>query len=205
MLRKAITFNDLDGNPITEDFYFNFTKAELAELKLSTEGGLETYLAEIAAKTDQSQVIPAFKMILRKAVGQRHSDGRRFIKSEDIADYFMQTEAYSELFMELLTNPGRMSAFIEGCMPADLVAEARKQGAFTQLTGVTVVQDAPADVVTVDLDELKQESVVKTIHDYTEGELAALPIDEFRSLFAQEKSGSLPKNLITIAMRRSGE
>lgn len=228
MLKKSITFNDLDGRPVTEDFYFNFTKAELAEMKLSYEGGLEEYLAEISKKENQSEVIPAFKMILSKTVGRRHEDGRQFIKSEGITDYFMQTEAYSELFVELLTNPGQMAAFIEGCMPADLVAEAKRQGAFDQLTGVTVVQDIPLDVVTVAEPELSIRPVEsaapivditpsymgvgpdpskkpKTALDYTEGELGAMPIWEFQALMAAIPGNNVPKNIITIAMRRAGE
>ena len=233
MLKKSITFDDLDGNSITEEFHFNFTKAELAEMKLSYDGGLETYLAEISKKENQSEVIPAFKMILRKTVGRRHEDGRQFIKSDALSDYFMQTEAYSELFMELLTNPGQMAKFIEGCMPKDLVAEAKKQGALAQLTGVSVVEDVPLDVVTVVENAIGSDIVIdgvrdfgphdtglgviesvkkiisaekpETALDFTEGELSGMPIEKFRDLVDAIPGNNIPKNIIAIAMRRAIE
>ena len=39
----------------------------------------------------------------------------------------MQTEAYSELFMELATNAESATAFINGIVPADVAKEASKQ------------------------------------------------------------------------------
>ena len=40
MLKKTITYTDYNDNERTEDFYFNFSKAELTEMELSTVGGL---------------------------------------------------------------------------------------------------------------------------------------------------------------------
>ena len=34
MLKKTITFEDYNGNQVTEDYYFNFTKAEVVQLDL---------------------------------------------------------------------------------------------------------------------------------------------------------------------------
>lgn len=47
MLKKTIDYTDYDGNKRTEDFYFNLTKAEVAEMELSTEGGLVKMLEKI--------------------------------------------------------------------------------------------------------------------------------------------------------------
>ncbi len=40
MLKKTMTFETYDGEMVTEDFYFNMSKAEVAELELSLEGWL---------------------------------------------------------------------------------------------------------------------------------------------------------------------
>lgn len=47
----------------------------------------------------------------------KSSDGKRFEKSEEISKAFEQTEAYSELFMELVTDAEKAAAFINGIIP----------------------------------------------------------------------------------------
>ena len=120
MLKKAITFKDLDGNDVTEDFYFNLSKAEITELQFSKDGGLLEFLRKIINSKDAGQVIGTFKEIVSSCVGKRSEDGRRFIKSQEITDEFLQSDAYSVLFMELLTDAGKAAEFIKGIVPADL-------------------------------------------------------------------------------------
>ena len=40
MLKKTITYTDYNGMTRTEDFYFNLSMAEVAEMEMSTAGGL---------------------------------------------------------------------------------------------------------------------------------------------------------------------
>lgn len=131
MLKKTITFNDLDGKPITEDFYFNLSKAEIAEMELSQKGGLGEYLKKIVAAEDGKELVSLFKDLLQKSVGKRSEDGRRFIKNQDIINDFMQTNAYSELFIELATNSDSASKFITGIVPQDLEGQLQKSIAST--------------------------------------------------------------------------
>lgn len=123
MLKKTITFEDLDGNPITEDFYFNISKADLAEMEFSQKGGMQDHLNAIVKAEDGKEIMRIFKEIIAMAVGKRSEDGRRFIKTEDIRDEFLQTDAYSVLFMELVTDAGKGAEFITAIMPGDLAAK----------------------------------------------------------------------------------
>ena len=104
MLKKTITYTDYDGNTRTEDFYFNLNKAEIAEMELSTNGGMEKMLTQIVNSQDGKRIMEVFKGIILKAYGVKTADGKRFEKSEEISKAFEQTEAYSELFMELVTD-----------------------------------------------------------------------------------------------------
>lgn len=125
MLKRTITYTDYKGNQRTEDFYFNLTKAELTEMELTTEGGMSEYIERIIKAQNQSEIVSAFKQLLLKAYGERSEDGRRFMKSEEISKAFSQTEAYSELFMELATDSDKASAFVNGIIPAD-IAESKE-------------------------------------------------------------------------------
>lgn len=118
MLKKTITYVDYNGAERTEDFYFNLSKAEVMEMEMSTSGGLAEMIKKIVAAQDAPAIIKIFKDLILKAYGEKSPDGKRFIKSEEIATSFSQTEAYSQLFMELATNADEASKFVNGIIPA---------------------------------------------------------------------------------------
>ena len=93
MLKKTVTYVDYNGVKRTEDFYFNLTKAEVAEMELSVQGGFSKMLEEIVASKDNVQIVNLFKQMVLKSYGEKSPDGRRFIKSDEIAQAFAQTEA----------------------------------------------------------------------------------------------------------------
>ncbi|MBP5597065.1 MAG: hypothetical protein J6Y02_16900 [Pseudobutyrivibrio sp.] len=126
MYSKKIKYEDYDGNEREVEAYFNLNKAELLELQLSWDGGLEKVLEKIIAEKDQKRMIEMFKMIILKAYGEKSLDGNRFIKTPEVVEAFTQTEAYSELFMELATDDKAAAEFINGIMPKKLLEEAQK-------------------------------------------------------------------------------
>lgn len=118
MLKKTITYTDYNGSERTEDFYFNLTKAEVMEMEMSTSGGLTKMINRIVAAQDAPAIISIFKKLVLKAYGVKSPDGKRFIKSEELSTEFSQTEAYSQLFMELATNADEASKFVNGIVPS---------------------------------------------------------------------------------------
>lgn len=127
MLKKTISYVDYNGTKRTEDFYFNLTKAEISEMELEIPGGMSEMLKRITAAQDTPSLVKIFKDLILRSYGVKSDDGRRFIKSEQLKEEFSQTEAYSELFMELATNADAASAFINGIIPADIAKEADKK------------------------------------------------------------------------------
>ncbi len=119
MLKKTINYTDYNGMERKEDFYFNLNKAEVAEMELSTEGGLAEMIQKIVSSKDTPSIVKIFKDLILKAYGEKTPDGKRFVKSKELSDAFAQTEAYSELFMELATDAETASAFVNGIMPTD--------------------------------------------------------------------------------------
>lgn len=117
MLKKTITYTDYNGVERTEDNYFNLTKAEIMEMEMSTTGGLTEMIQRIVAAKDAPAIIKVFKDLILKAYGVKSPDGKRFIKSKEISDAFSQTEAYSQLFMELATDADAAAEFVNGIVP----------------------------------------------------------------------------------------
>lgn len=119
MLKKTITYTDYDGQERTEDFYFNISKAEFAELDMSTPGGFTTKLKIISDKKDVPAMLEVFKELITMSYGVKSPDGRRMVKSPELSKEFMETEAYSELFTDIFQDVDNMAEFIVGIMPVD--------------------------------------------------------------------------------------
>lgn len=120
MLKKTVKYVDYNGVERVEDFYFNLTKAEVAEMEMSVEGGFSAMLQELVKSKDNVRIVQLFKEMVLKAYGEKSQDGRRFVKNKEISEAFAQTEAYSEIFMELALNEEAAAAFVNGIMPANL-------------------------------------------------------------------------------------
>lgn len=137
MLKKTITFKDLDGADVTEDFYFNLSMVELAELEIG-ESGIGERLQKIIETEDTGLIFAEFKNILGKAIGKRSEDGRRFIKNQDVVDGFFQSNAYETLFFEWITDPDAAAEFINGLMPSDLTEKVAAIAAQQKTGGDTI-------------------------------------------------------------------
>lgn len=121
MLKKTIKFTDYDGVERTEDYWFNLNKVELMKLEMDKKGGLAEMLKRAIASGDNKTIADTLEDIIKMSYGERDlADKRRFIKSPELTNAFMQTEAYSELYMELLLDDRKAAEFINGLIPKDL-------------------------------------------------------------------------------------
>ena len=131
MLVKPITYTDYNGVERTETFYFNLSQAELIDMQLGGKDGLySNKLQKMIDNHDAAAIVATIKEFVLKSYGEKTDGGKRFIKSPEISEAFMQTEAYSQLITELLSDDAKSSEFILGIMPQALreaaVAEMNK-------------------------------------------------------------------------------
>ena len=118
MIKKTIAYTDYNGNQRKEDFWFNLTKAEVARMEMSTEGGMAEMINRIVAAQDVPSLISIFEEMIQKSYGVKTPDGRGFDKRKEDLESFMATEAYSELFMELVTDADAAAKFLNGIIPS---------------------------------------------------------------------------------------
>jgi len=174
VLKKTITYEDFNGETVSEDFFFHLSKAELVELEMSHEGGLSASLQRIVDAEDGKGIIKEFKNIILTAYGKRSDDGKRFIKNQTLREEFESTEAYSTLFMELVTDTDAAIEFVNGVIPAGMAEEAAKVAA-PDLKAVEEVKVLP-----------KPEPVI-----ITKAEAQAMSDKEFRELGPKLASGEV--------------
>lgn len=127
MLKKTINYTDYNGVERTEDFYFNLSKAEIIDMQMGTVGGFAEMINKIIATKDVPSIIKLFKDLLLKSYGEKSPDGRRFIKSAELSEAFSQTEAFSNMYMELATDDVAAANFVKGIIPADLAKQVEEE------------------------------------------------------------------------------
>ena len=142
MLKRDITYEDFNGNTVTEAFYFNLSKSEIIELEASYKEGLQETINKIIQAQDNKSLIREFKKIVLMSYGVKSDDGKRFIKSPQLREEFSQTAAYDALFMDLATSDDAAAKFIQGVIPADLAREVDKPA----VTGVFQNVELPPEV-----------------------------------------------------------
>nr|DAE07407.1 MAG TPA: hypothetical protein [Siphoviridae sp. ct8M020] len=127
MFKKTITYTDYDGNERTEDFRFNLSKAEYVMFENSVIGGMSKEIERAMAMQNGPRILEIFKDLVDRSYGVKTADGRRFMKSPELLQEFRETEAYVNLFMELVTDPEAGKAFLRGVSPSDMIAELDKK------------------------------------------------------------------------------
>ena len=135
MLKKSITYTDYNGEKQTDDCYFNLSKAELLEMEMSEKGGFENYLQTLITERDNKKIYGLFQELILMSYGQKSADGRTFIKKKMVdgqmirlRDEFEQTEAFTELMMELVSGGDEaMAKFINALIPKEIAEQAAKQ------------------------------------------------------------------------------
>lgn len=121
MYCKKITFTDFDGNVRTEEHYFNLTEAEIIEwLSTNAEYTLDKVIENMSKKMNVKGILEATRELIYRAYGEKSLDGRRFIKTPEVKANFMETNAYSVLFMELATDAQKCADFFNSIIPKHL-------------------------------------------------------------------------------------
>jgi hypothetical protein len=155
MLRKKIAYDGFDGKSYEEEFCFHITEADIAKMELGAtrEGGFEALIRKIVDTTDGKKLVELFEDLILMSVGELAPDGKRFVKSDVIRDNFKNSNAYSKLFLELVTETDKGVEFVNGIVPQAL----REQRALSEATDKVAnrpepVADAtPAPSVTTDI------------------------------------------------------
>ena len=108
-------------------------------------GGMTATINRIIEAQDMKELIAIFKDLILKSYGVKSLDGRQFIKNDKLREEFSQTQAYSDLFMELATDADAAAKFVEGIMPSDYKNKEKESVAAIKDNQPKVVIDMPSE------------------------------------------------------------
>lgn len=209
MLSKTIEFEDLDGNPVKETFYFRYRQSDLMKLHIihEADGGYGEYLKKVADSKNGELIIETFEKMVAGCVGLKGDDNRTFLQNPEITAKFMQSDAYSEFFTEIVTDAEVAGAFFSSVVPQKLskvaeeaVARARANGD-TSIIGEEGLQPntEPTPIpVAPDAEEPK----LKDFEEYSRNELLAMSDEDFFKVVGTENVRHMTKVQQSIAMQR---
>lgn len=120
MITKTLTYEDYDGNPITEEAYFHLTEADANEM-ITTFGDVGAEFDRGLAEKNPMFIMNALRNLIRMSYGKKLPDGR-FVKFDSegrrLGDFFISSDAYSELVNSLISDENAIPEFVKGIMPA---------------------------------------------------------------------------------------
>lgn len=114
MFKHTITYDDFNGNERKEDFYFHLATPEVVRLEAKFGASIEEYTKTIAEQQNLGQMLDFLESIILSSYGRKTTDGKSFIKNKELRTEFEYSQAYAELFEEILLNKDLATRFGEG-------------------------------------------------------------------------------------------
>lgn len=126
MLIRRVKFTDYNGQEREMEYAFHLNKAETIQwMTTAGEYTLDKLLLRLAEERNGKRIMEIFEDLIHRSYGRKSLDGISFEKNE--ADWlaFKQSEAYSEIFCELVTDAKKAAAFVNGVIPADVAKDVQ--------------------------------------------------------------------------------
>jgi hypothetical protein len=134
MFKKTMTFDNLEGEEVTQTFYFNYTKKEIMELIELKDLELKFKLLSTSMEDsglsnteNNRQAYTVFEDLILDAYGEKSTDNVTFVKNDRTREYFKNHVAFSDMVFEFIADPNLMQSFIENCLPPKLVSQAKEE------------------------------------------------------------------------------
>jgi hypothetical protein len=178
VLKKEITYEDYDGVKVTDTFWFQLNVPEITELGFAN-GGMQAEFKKIVETENSAALVTLFRKFLVRSVGKRSEDGKKFIKNAEITSDFMDTNAYSAFFQEMMENNGLATEFFAAVVPTNLSEK------MTEL--------------------MKDDEVIETMeeHIHTKEELLAMTSDQFDMVAGTDFRSMTPVQQLVAFQRKS--
>lgn len=126
MLKHELTYEDFNGNKVTETLYFHLSVPELIDMEVEHKAGLAVVVQNMIDAKDHRTLINLFKEVVLLSYGKKSDDGRVFEKSEEDKKRFSQSAAYHKMYVDLATDSEFGAKFINGIMPKEMTEAVLK-------------------------------------------------------------------------------
>lgn len=113
MFKHTVEYNDFNGNPRKEELYFHLSVPEVTRLQAEIGTDIKTHTENLVANQNMAELLAFLEKMLLNSYGQKTTDGKSFHKSKELRDAFEYSQAYAEIFEQVMTNPDLARKFGE--------------------------------------------------------------------------------------------
>lgn len=113
MFKHTVEYNDFNGSERKEDLYFHLSLPEVTRLEAEIGKSLEDHIKELTNNQETSELLAFLERIMLSSYGKKTLDGKSFHKSKEAREAFEYSQAYAELFEQIITQPGLAQKFGE--------------------------------------------------------------------------------------------
>lgn len=113
MYRHTVEYTDFNGNERKEELLFHLNLPEVTRLEAEIGKPLKEYIEELSANQNVNEMLKFLEKMILNSYGEKTSDGKTFHKSKELRSNFENSQAYAEIFEQILTVPGLAAKFGE--------------------------------------------------------------------------------------------
>ncbi len=113
MFKHTVEYVDFNGNSRKEDLYFHLSTPEVTRIQAEIGKSLKEHIEELVANQDLNSLLKFLEMMLLNSYGQRSLDGKTFVKTKEVRESFEYSQAYAEIFEQVINNPELAKRFGE--------------------------------------------------------------------------------------------
>lgn len=114
MFKHTVEYTDFNGVDRKEDLLFHLSLPEVTRLEAEIGESLEVHTKNLVDNQDMKQLLDFLERILLSSYGRKTSDGKSFLKNKNLREEFEYSQAYAEVFEQLLTVPDLARKFGQG-------------------------------------------------------------------------------------------
>lgn len=120
MISKTVRYEDFDGKTVEEKFFFHMSAPEMVRLDAKYDGGLEKELDRLSSTNNNLGLMSLFEEMIRISYGvvEEVNGKKRFVKNHEEAESFMNSLAYEQLFIELISSEEAATNFFNALSPS---------------------------------------------------------------------------------------
>lgn len=104
MFKHTINYTDFNGTERKEDFYFHLSLPEVTRIEARIGNSIAEHTKLLVSQNSVKDLLDFLEEIVLTSYGKKSSDGTTFEKTDAIRQKFEHSQAYAEMFEELLTN-----------------------------------------------------------------------------------------------------
>lgn len=113
MFKHTVEYVDFNGNQRKEELLFHLSLPEVTRLQAEIGKDIKDHVQELVANQDLNELLKFMETMMLNAYGQKTSDGKSFQKSRALRESFEYSQAYAEIFEQMMTNPELAKKFGE--------------------------------------------------------------------------------------------